>query len=259
MSQDNDSVKKTIIVATLLCLVCSIMVSVAAVYLRPIQDRNQALDRKKNILSVAGLYQEGADLDAIFAERVKAHVLTLTTGDYDSAINADEYDEGRALKDPSKVFQIPADEDIGGIKRHPKKVTVYEVYTGDKIDQVILPVYGKGLWSTLYGFLSVKNDGNTINGLAFYKHGETPGLGAEVDNPAWKKQWVGKKIHDENGDINIQIIKGTVDTSRPDAIYKVDGLSGATITAVGVHNFLRYWLGKRGFQKYLERLREGKI
>ena len=125
----------------------------------------------------------------------------------------------------------------------------------DQITKIILPVHGKGLWSTMYGFLALNRDGETVEGFAFYQQGETPGLGGEVDNPKWKASWIGKKVLDESGNPVIDIVKGSVDTTRPEAVHQVDGLSGATITSNGVENLLRFWLGENGFGPYLSKIR----
>src|SRR5690606_33924929 len=117
--------------------------------------------------------------------------------------------------------------------------------------KIIIPVKGYGLWSTLYGFMALETDVNTVVGLVFYEHGETPGLGGEVDNPNWRAKWVGKEVYDENGNVAISVIKGTVDPGAPQAIHQVDGLSGATLTARGVHNMLHFWLGESGYKSFL--------
>ncbi len=123
---------------------------------------------------------------------------------------------------------------------------------------MILPVRGYGLWSTLYGFLALESDGNTIAGLGFYEHGETPGLGGEVDNPRWKAQWPGKEVY-EDGDPVIRLIKGSVDPNAANAEHKVDGLAGATLTSKGVTNLLQFWLGERGFKPFLDNLKSGEV
>ena len=120
---------------------------------------------------------------------------------------------------------------------------------------MILPVHGKGLWSTLYGYLALDSDLTTINGFAFYEHGETPGLGGEVDNPRWKAQWIGKKAFDQEGNIKIKVLKGKVNPKSSDLQHEIDGLAGATITARGVDSLLRYWLGESGFKPLLDRTR----
>ena len=120
---------------------------------------------------------------------------------------------------------------------------------------LILPVYGKGLWSTMYGLLALKRDLRTVAGLTFYQHGETPGLGGEIDNPDWQAKWHGKQALDANGRVIIDVIKGQVDATGADAYHQVDGLAGATLTSKGVENLLHYWLGRDGYGPLLERLR----
>ena len=118
---------------------------------------------------------------------------------------------------------------------------------------VVLPVEGKGLWSTLYGFVALKPDIKTIAGITFYEHGEKPGLGGEVDNPSWKAKWPGKRAFDDNWTPKIMVVKGQAKDE-----YGVDGLSGATITSRGVGNLLQFWLGADGFGTYLKNFREGR-
>ena len=131
---------------------------------------------------------------------------------------------------------------------------VYQVKEGDVVKQIILPVNGYGLWSTLYGFLAIESDGQTIVGLSFYEHAETPGLGGEVDNPKWKGLWSGKKIYEANGEVGIDVIKGSVIPGSANEAFEVDGLAGATLTSRGVGNMLKYWMGVEGYEKYLKKI-----
>jgi Na+-transporting NADH:ubiquinone oxidoreductase subunit C len=251
-----DSAGKTIAVAGVLCIVCSIAVSMAAVTLRPTQQMNQALDKKKNILLAGGLYEEGDDIEQIFANQVEAKLIDIATGEESDAFDPQTYDAKKALKDPELRVEIPAELDLGKIKRRPKYAVVYEARKNGALDQVIIPVYGKGLWSTLYGYLAIKADGNTVSGLGFYAHAETPGLGGEVDNPKWKAQWGGKKLYDEDWNLQIEVLKGKVDKDRAESIHQIDGLSGATITTRGVTDLIRYWLGDHGLGSYVASLRQ---
>ena len=236
----------------------ALVVSTATVYLRPTQAQNKSLDRKLNILKAGGLYEEGADIEAIFREKIEAKVIDLATGEYDETEPPEEYDQRKAAKDPENNVEIPGTKDKGGIKRRARRGLVYLVKEKGVLKQIILPVHGKGLWSTLYGFLALEADTTTVNGLAFYEHGETPGLGGEVDNKKWKAQWPGKKIFsDDFNEIRIEVLKGTVDRTSPEAIYQVDGLSGATITSRGVTGLLRYWMSNEGFGPFLKKIREG--
>ena len=116
-----------------------------------------------------------------------------------------------------------------------------------------MPIRGYGLWGTLYGYIAIDSDLNTIRGLEFYAHKETPGLGAEVDNPKWKALWDGKSIYKDD-QVEIEVIKGKVDPSNKMATYQVDGLSGATLTSRGVTNMLVYWFGESGYKETLKKI-----
>lgn len=250
-----DSTAKILGVAFLLCLVCSILVSAAAVGLSDRQERNKIEEKKKNILQAAGLYQEGLPVETQFS-KIQPRVVDLQTGAFSSKFDAAKFDSRAAARDPQTRYSIAAALDLANIKVRSNYKDVYLVLDKGKLQQLILPVHGKGLWSTMYGFIALAEDLTTVNGFAFYEHGETPGLGGEVDNPSWKGQWPGKKIYDETGRVRIEVIKGTVDKSSPDAIYQVDGLAGATLTSRGVSNLLRYWLGEDGYKPFLEKLKK---
>ncbi|MGR0277476.1 Na(+)-translocating NADH-quinone reductase subunit C [Marinomonas dokdonensis] len=260
MASNNDSIKKTIIVALSLCLVCSIFVAAAAVGLKPIQKTNQDLDRKRNILSAAGMLDASKSVDEIFAT-VDTRIVSMATGQFatdaeleQAGINPQTYNQQAAAKDPALSEALV--NDPASIKRRAKFASVYLVKAADdSIERIILPVHGYGLWSTMYGFIALENDFDTIIGFGFYDQGETPGLGGEVDNPNWKALWEGKKVYNDQGDAVIQLAKGGVDSADPQAIHKVDGLSGATLTSRGVTNLVQYWLGEEGFAPFLSTLR----
>ncbi|NQU62784.1 MAG: Na(+)-translocating NADH-quinone reductase subunit C [SAR324 cluster bacterium] len=250
----NDTVTKTLAVAGLLCIVCSVLVSTAAVKLKPLQERNKALSTKKNILQAAGLMEEGKDIEQLF-RKIQMRFVNLDSGEFDDSVNAEKYSQKAAVKDPGKSIKIPTDQDIAKIKRRAMIVPVFLVQDGDNLKTIILPIHGKGLWSTMYAFLALEGDGNTVKGYTFYDHGETPGLGGEVDNPLWKNQWVGKKLYDKDWNLAVEILKGRVNAENPNAIHQADGLSGATLTTVGVNNLMHYWLSENGFGKFLARIR----
>lgn len=254
LAQPNDSKQKTLFVALALCLVCSILVSGAAVVLKPLQDANKALDKKKNILEIAGLMEEGKSVDELF-KQIEPRVIDMATGEYVTDIDAVSYDQRKAANDPTQNIKIKSDDDIAGIKRRAKYTSVYLVKEGEAVKSIILPVHGYGLWSTLYGFLALEADAKTVVGLGFYEHAETPGLGGEVDNPKWRGKWIGKQVYDDSQQIIIDVIKGSVGPDTPNPNSKVDGLSGATLTARGVENMLHFWLSEQGFAKYLNNIR----
>lgn len=253
----NDSRKKTFIVAFVLCLICSIAVSSAAVLLKPVQDKNKQLDKQRNIVAIADLAKEGMSVNEAF-QQVEAKVVDLQTGDYVDDIDPATFDARAAAVDPKQNVVLTKEQDIASIKRRAKYATVYLVKDQQgRLEKIILPVSGYGLWSTLYGFLALQGDANTIIGLGFYEHAETPGLGGEVDNPNWKAQWVGKKVFDEQDQIAIHVTKSPVAENDPRAVYDVDALSGATLTSNGVNNLVRFWVGPDGFGPYLQKIRQG--
>lgn len=266
----NDSLEKTIAIAVALCLVCAVLVSFSAVALKSLQVHNKELDMKKNILDVAGLLQEGSDIDSEFSDKIEAKVVNLETGDYVEDINAAEYDQRKAAKDPAQSVAIPKDKDIAHIRIKAKYAKVYLVKESGAIKSIILPINGYGLWSTLYGFLSLDADGQTVQSINFYDQQETPGLGGEVVNPKWRALWKGKKVYAETdqpsaekgliesaemGEPALSLIKGVVDNTKPGSQYQVDGLAGASLTSTGVTNLVRYWMSNEGFAPYLAKVR----
>ncbi|WP_020481964.1 Na(+)-translocating NADH-quinone reductase subunit C [Methylomonas sp. MK1] len=255
LALSNDSLEKTVNVALALCLVCAVLVSIATVALRPLQGYNKALDMKKNILDVAGLLEEGTDIDQAFAERIESKIVDLKTGDYVDNINVDEYDQRKAAKDPAQNELIPVEKDIASIRQKAKYTKVFLVKKGDQLQSIILPINGYGLWSTMYGFLALEADAQTVQSINLYDQGETPGLGGEVVNPNWRALWKGKKVYSDKGEVALTLVKGGVDSSRPDSVYKVDGLAGATLTSRGVSNLIQYWMGAEGFATYLNKIR----
>ncbi len=251
----NESVTKTFTVALTLCIVCAVVVSSAAVFLRPAQEANKLLDLKTNILASAGLLEEGVDVETQF-EKISVKLVDMQTGRYTNAIDVESYDQRKASSDPALSVALNASEDIAKIKRRANFAKVYIVENANGLEKVILPIKGYGLWSTLYGFIALESDLQTVAGIGFYEHTETPGLGGEVDNPKWKASWIGKRAYDDNA-LLIEVIKGKVDVSRDGAESQIDGLAGATLTTKGVDNLVQYWLGEQGFKPFIEYLKTG--
>jgi Na+-transporting NADH:ubiquinone oxidoreductase subunit C len=190
-------------------------------------------------------------------KQIDSKVVDLDTGQYVDDVDPDKFDERKAAKDPKQSEKLDAKQDIAGIKRRSKLRIVYFKRDGDKLQRVILPVYGKGLWSTMYGFIALDADLNTIKSFGFYDQAETPGLGGEIDNPTWKKGWVDKIAFNDQGEPVITVIKGRVDKSSPQASHQIDGLTGATITCKGVAKLVQFWLGEEGYGPLLKRLKTG--
>lgn len=254
-----ESKARTIAVALAVCLVCSIGVSAAAVILKPLQTANKLADKRKNILQVVGRYEEGIDINAAF-EAVEARVIDLETGEFvqGQEVDPSNYDMYAAAKDPERSKALPKSEDIAGIGRKPHYATVYLVRDdGGAIESIILPVHGYGLWGQMYGFLALEGDGQTVQGISFYDHKETPGLGGEVDNINWKLQWPGKQVYGDDAEVALRLIKGNVGDDTAEAEHKIDGLAGATLTSNGVTNLVRYWLSDSGYRPFLNKITRG--
>jgi len=261
--QQRDSLGYTLSVAAILCVVCSLAVSTAAVTLRDRQDANVKLDQQKNILDATGLAigEYGVQANELSLSEIdklnkyiSSRLVNLKTGEYASDQDVDNYSLVEAAADPETSIPIVDPKFNPGEPRRPKTMQVYFVKkpNTDRILQVVLPVYGKGLWGTLYGYLALKSDLETIQGLTFYQHKETPGLGGEVDNPRWKALWDGRKLYGEDGNPKAEVIKGP---APKDNAYAVDGLSGATITSRGVTNLIRYWASDDGYGEFLKKLK----
>ena len=252
MASNNDSIKKTLFVVIALSLVCSIIVSTAAVVLKPKQQANAVLDQQTKILEVAGIELAG-DIPALYAENIEPRLVDFATGDFVDG-DAAAYDQRKAAKDPAQSIKLSAEDDIAKIIRRANTGTVYLVKDGAETSKVIIPVHGNGLWSMMYAFVAVETDGNTVSGITYYEQGETPGLGGEVENPTWRAQFVGKKLFDENHKPAIKVVKGGAPEGTE---HGVDGLSGATLTSVGVQHTFDFWLGDMGFGPFLAKVRDG--
>ncbi|GAA0804400.1 Na(+)-translocating NADH-quinone reductase subunit C [Psychrobacter piscatorii] len=262
MSKPKSNNAKTISVALMLCLVCSVLVSAAAVGLKPAQVENARLDRNKNILVAADMYDAESDTADDVAERFKdfdVKIIDLNKGNY---LDDDElktagipdrnaYDASQATKNQALSEDL-GDNDPAGIGRKPKYAKVYvKEDDAGKPELIVLPIQGYGLWGTIYGFLTLESDMNTIKGISFYEHKETPGLGARIEEPEWRAKWNGIHSYDDSGEVATGVTKAGNSKEN-----WVDGISGATLTSRGVSNMIQFWLGEQGYKPYLDMLRE---
>ena len=242
------------------CMVCSIFVAGAAVGLKDRQDINKEIDRQAKVLTVAGLLDKDEsltadDIQARYSKNIRPRIIDLKSGAYNDAIDAASFDQKKALKDPAGRIKAP--ENGAKVKYVPNNALIYHLVAGDEIKKIILPIEGKGLWSTMYGFIALEADANTVAGITFYEHGETPGLGGEIDNPNWKALWPGRKVYDAAGTPKLTVIKGLA--GKPEtAPHQVDGISGATLTGRGVGYTVQFWFGEQGFGPYLDNFRKGR-
>ncbi len=264
--KNKDSISKIVVVSLLVCLACSIVVAGAAVALKPQRIANKDLDRNKNILEAAGLYtKESAtgneDIAGLFenfeirmADLDEKRLLTNLEAS-DLGLDPATYNQRKSAKDPALSRALTKQEDIASISRRARYSVVYILRYEGVLDKVVIPVHGYGLWSTLYGFLALERDLQTVSGITFYEHGETAGLGGEVDNPDWKSLWRGKTLYGDADEVRLKVLKGAVNPASANARYQVDGLSGATLTSRGVSNLISYWMGDEGFGPILQDIR----
>ena len=257
-----DSTRYTVLFAVAVSVVCALLVATAAVGLRERQDTNALLYKQKNVLLAAGLVKPGQSLSSaevvtIFERRIRMRGVDLKTGQLlpEDKFDAKGYDQRKARNDPALSRPAPAND--AKVARLPNIGTVYQVTAADgAVEQLVLPIEGMGMWGTLYGFLAMDRDGNTVRGLTFYEQKETPGLGGEISNPTWQALWVGRKAYDANWAPQLSVIKGRAGPPEQDP-HHVDGLSGATITSNGVTRVVRFWLSAGGYAPYLKSLRSG--
>lgn len=224
----NDAPAKTLGVALLVALVCSLVVSITAVALKPLKDANRLAESAAQITGIVEIMGGGLP-DTRFVD--------LAAGAY-------------VDRDPGTRTDLPGERDLAGLNRREDVATVFELRDGGKLKLVILPVRGTGYQSTLKGYLALKADLNTVAALTFYEQDETPGMGARIEEDAWQALWPGKQVADAEGVIRIELVKGA-----GAGVHQVDGISGATRTSTGITNLMRFWLGPDGYGPYLERLR----
>nr|WP_250211921.1 Na(+)-translocating NADH-quinone reductase subunit C [Morganella morganii] len=256
-TKNKDSVARTFIVVFVLCLVCSIVVAGSAVGLKSTQQTQIMLDKQRNILDVAGLLTPSMpadEIDAVYKKFIRAKMVNLKTGQMSDSTG--KYDLNDELRSDESSIALSPEEDLAKIRRRANSAEIYLVQNEQgETSKIVLPVYGSGLWSVMYAFVAIDVDGITSEGITYYQHGETPGLGGEVDNPQWRKQWIGKKLFNEEGMPAIKIVR----SGATDSPYGIDGLSGATLTSNGIQHMFDFWLGDNGFGPFLKTVREGAL
>jgi Na+-transporting NADH:ubiquinone oxidoreductase subunit C len=199
------------------------LLAVAAEGLKPRQQKNIELEEKRSILSTVFTLDKKANVAEIYEKRVKAYVVK-ADGNIAEGVKAEEI----AIVDE---YKKPADQRL---------LPVYEIISEadpNKTEFYVLPVYGYGLWNNIWGFVSLKNDLNTINGVRYEHAGETPGLGARIATEEVQQRYVGKQIFEGASLASVQMMKGE-GNDFSDNPHKVDGMSGATITAKVLNNML---------------------
>ena len=229
--------------------------------LQPIQRAYQDLERNRFIVQMSGLMDaadELSDREIIAAfQDLDARIVDLDQGVFDETYNPDTFDTRKVSGSPEFSVTIPTDQDMAGLGRRSRLVTVYLVWDGGDLERIVFPIYGQGMWSMLHGLLALESDLNTIADVTFYEQAETAGIGDQILRPDWQARWRGRKLFDERRTLQFSIAQGTIDPDSPEAAYEVDALTGATVTANGVTNLVRYWFGPHGFAPFLENFSAG--
>jgi Na+-transporting NADH:ubiquinone oxidoreductase subunit C len=255
---NNDSPQKALLVVFAVALVCSVLVSIAAITLKPVQMRNQLVERSRNIVSLTGLVPVGATLsdDQILEtiEQLDIRVVDVDTGEFDASIDPAEFDARAAVNNPDLSIAIPPADDAAKLSRRARHAVVYLVWDDDELSRVILPIHGQGMWSTLYGYLALEADLNTIAAVSFYEQTETAGLGDQIQRPDWQAQWQGRQLFDRGGNLRFRVASGVVEAGSPAARHQVDGLTGASVTGDAVTRLVAYWFGPNGYENFLRGL-----
>ncbi|MDY0185483.1 MAG: NADH:ubiquinone reductase (Na(+)-transporting) subunit C [Desulfuromonadaceae bacterium] len=254
----NDSILKTFLVTFSLCVVCSVLVCMAALVRIDREAYNQLLETRTTVLAAGGYDDQlakGASADELFAN-FEMKVINLDTGEIATEIDPAEFNPKTVMDNPDTVVAIPAAFDIASIKQRPKFV---RVFIDNSKEQIVVPVSGPGMWGTMAAYIGVKNDGTTVNGLKFYQHSETPGLGSEIERPKFQNQWIGKKLYGNSGNLTIKVVKnGRFDPNGADAVHTIDGLAGATVTGDKVQAMVQYWFSDHGYGKFLAKYTKSK-
>jgi len=257
---NNDSPVKAVLVVLLVALVASFLVSASVVILRPIQLNNQLLDRSTNIMKISGLLPAGAALSdeemlALF-KSLDARIVDMDAAAFVSGVDPYKFDSRKAVSDPETSVLIPSEFDSASLGRRSGFTLVFLVWDDDELTRIILPIYGSGMWSVMYGYIALEPDFNTIADMTFYEQNETPGLGDQITHPDWLAQWRGRQIYDDHDDLRFAVALTRVNPGSLSAPYEVDALTGATVTANAVTALVHYWFGDHGYRSFLRHLRE---
>ncbi len=254
-----DSTIKALIVVLAVSLACSVLVSTAAITLKPIQLLNQKVERSRHIVALTGLVPADKELshDEILqaVEQLDVRVINIDTGEFDDSIDPEQFDARAAVNDPELSMAIPAGDDFARLGRRAQHAIVYLVWEGDELKRVILPIHGQGMWSTLHGLLALEADLNTIAAVTFYEQAETAGLGDQITQPDWLDQWQGRQLFNNRGDVQFRVAAGSAAERSAAARHQVDAISGATVTTDSVTRLVEFWFGPNGYMPFLNNLK----
>ncbi|QQS51984.1 MAG: NADH:ubiquinone reductase (Na(+)-transporting) subunit C [Bacteroidota bacterium] len=202
--------------SSIMVIVVALLLALAALQLKPLQDKNIEIEKKQNILASINVPATAENAEELYDKYITESYVVNTTGLRVDGIDAFGVDMKAELSKPSIERALP----------------VYVSTLSNGENAFVLPLRGKGLWGPIWGYISLNKDLNTIYGVSFDHQGETPGLGAEIKESWYQQKFIGKKIfQDSTTFVSIKVLKGIVDPANPHA---VDGISGGTITSKGL-------------------------
>ncbi|MBB4052139.1 Na+-transporting NADH:ubiquinone oxidoreductase subunit C [Devosia subaequoris] len=246
----NESRAKTIAMAFLVSGVCALLVSSAVVLLAPIQNANLAAEREARLSAMLENMPGLADIIAQYgADSLETVIVDLETGEA-TDIDPATFDIAVAAEDPDTSSVLPSEVDIAGLGRRADLAPIHVLRANGELRLVILPISAVGYQSTIRAHVALEADLNTVAGLSIIEHGETPGLGARIEEPAWQALWPGKELAGEDGQIRLSVVRG-----RATSAFEVDGITGATRTGNAITAAIHFWLGEYGFDDVLANLR----
>ncbi|UAB84217.1 Na(+)-translocating NADH-quinone reductase subunit C [Zunongwangia sp. SCSIO 43204] len=211
----------TFIFAIIMVLVVASVLAFTATSLKPLQNENVRNEKMQNILATVGIETSRDSAQALYDQYITETVSLTEDGSVDESVDAFEVDLTKEL-------------------RRPVEEQIYPLYIADieGSKYYIIPLRGKGLWDAIWGYISLKDDVNTVKGAVFDHKGETPGLGAEITQAWFQERFSDEKIFDENGNlVGVSVVKGSKGNANKDD-NQVDAISGATITGNGVSDMI---------------------
>ncbi len=221
--------------SVIMVVVVAAILSVAAMTLQPMQKKNIEINKKQNILTSINIESTADNAEGLYSKYILENYAVNSKGEIKEGVDAFKIDMKKELAKPLEERSLPV-----------------FVSSLEDTKQYIIPVYGKGLWGPIWGYVSLEDDLSTIFGANFAHKGETPGLGAEIETSEFQKQFFGKQIFDDLGKfVSISILKGG--TANPNSKYEVDGVSGGTITSNGVDDMLKDCLSS--YEPYFKTLK----
>jgi len=252
----NDSPFKAVFVVVSVALVCSILVSTTRVLLAPPPALTIDIEKARHVLVAARLSSAADALDddevrTLFGQ-LSPVLVDLAAGA--AAPSTDDYDQRAAAIDPARSIAIPKERDLAGLGRRAAYAPAYLLPPDANGGGIVLPLHGKGMWSTIYGYIGLASDYRTVLGISFYEQAETPGVGDRFLDASWLSAWHGKTAYGPDGAVRLRVTMDHPDEAS--AGYTIDAISGATVTSERIGEIVRFWLGDDGFARYLEALRQ---